>query len=69
MLERRTQGIGGQPPLRLGEILVGRQALEQHRLEAALARQDTQRFRGIGHSCKGVVQARQCEGRAGLCWS
>jgi hypothetical protein len=39
MLERRTQGVGGQPPLRLGEILVGRQALEQHRLEAALARQ------------------------------
>ena len=35
---RRTGNADGPPP-RLGEILVGRQALDQRRLEAALARQ------------------------------
>ncbi|HUS54559.1 MAG TPA: glycosyltransferase family 2 protein [Thermohalobaculum sp.] len=39
MLERRVGGAGGQVSPRLGEILIGRQALERHRLEAALVRQ------------------------------
>ena len=39
MLERRAGGAGGAPRPRLGEILVGRQALDSRRLEAALARQ------------------------------
>jgi hypothetical protein len=39
MLERRAGGAGGRPRPRLGEILVGRQALDRHHLEAALARQ------------------------------
>ncbi|MFQ5566393.1 MAG: hypothetical protein ACE5EU_08525, partial [Paracoccaceae bacterium] len=38
-LERRRSGSEGRPPPRLGEILVGRHALDQRRLEVALARQ------------------------------
>ena len=39
MLERRAGAAEGQPPPRLGEILVGRHVLDQRRLEVALARQ------------------------------
>ncbi|MCH8169402.1 MAG: hypothetical protein IIC03_15935, partial [Proteobacteria bacterium] len=39
MLERPAGGANGRPPPRLGEILVGRHALDQRRLEVALARQ------------------------------
>ena len=39
MLERPARSSTGQPPPRLGEILVGRHVLDQRRLEVALARQ------------------------------
>jgi len=39
VVERPARSSTGQPPPRLGEILVGRHALDQRRLEVALARQ------------------------------